>query len=69
MKQVQLKIEGMSCAHCVASVKRALAAVPGVSDTDVRIGAATLTVDPEHATIGALIDAVQDVGYEAREDN
>jgi len=67
MKKIELQIDGMSCDHCVASVKRALAAVPGVSNTDVRIGAATLTVDPEQATIGALIDAVQDAGYEARE--
>jgi copper chaperone len=67
MKRVELSIDGMSCDHCVASVKRALTAVPGVSDIDVRLGAATLTVDPDQAPIGALIDAVQDAGYEARE--
>lgn len=67
MKRVVLEIEGMSCAHCVASVKRALSSVPGVSETDVQIGSAKLTVDPEQAAIGALIDAVQDAGYEARE--
>ncbi|WP_293181140.1 cation transporter [Oceanithermus sp.] len=30
--ETRLKIEGMSCGHCVAAVHRALAAVPGVEE-------------------------------------
>ncbi len=30
--ETKLKIEGMSCGHCVAAVQRALAAVPGVEE-------------------------------------
>ena len=67
MKEVQLAIDGMSCSHCVASVRKALAAVPGVHVKDVQVGTAQLHIDPESVTVGSLIDAVQDVGYEARE--
>ncbi len=67
MRKVELEIEGMSCDHCVATVRRALTGVPGVSVADVSIGAATLTMDPAEVTVGLLIDAVQDAGYEARE--
>ena len=66
MEPLKLEIEGMSCAHCLASVRQALASVPGVTVSDVRIGHATVLVDPARATVGALIDAVQDAGYEAR---
>jgi copper chaperone CopZ len=67
MNELRLDIEGMSCDHCLASVRKALASVPGVSVSDVRLGQATVLVDPAQADVGALIDAVQDAGYEARE--
>jgi copper chaperone CopZ len=67
MKQIRLEIEGMSCGHCVASVRSALAGLAGVQVADVRIGEATVTLDPAQASVGELIDAVQDAGYEARE--
>lgn len=67
MKQIRLEIEGMSCGHCVAAVRTALTGLAGVQEADVRIGEATVTLDPAQASIAALIDAVQDAGYEARE--
>lgn len=67
MKQIRLEIEGMSCGHCVASVRSALSGLAGVQVAEVRIGAATVTLDPTQASVAALIDAVQDAGYEARE--
>lgn len=67
MKELTLEIQGMSCAHCLASVRKALASVPGVTVRDVAIGSATLDLDPTVADIGTVIDAVQDAGYEASE--
>lgn len=67
MRQIRLEIEGMSCGHCVAAVRSALTGLAGVQEAEVRIGEATVTLDPAQASIGALIDAVQDAGYEARE--
>jgi copper chaperone len=61
----EFRIEGMSCGGCVASVRRALEAVPGVSVTDVRIGAATVESDGAPATISTIKAALDDAGYAA----
>lgn len=64
MQSVILSVDGMSCGHCVASVRRAVEAVPGVTVRDVRVGRAELGLD---ATVGpdAVIEAVRDAGYDA----
>ena len=63
METVSLAITGMTCGHCVAGVRRALTAVPGVQVQDVRIGAATVTADD--VPTAALVAAVEDAGYGA----
>lgn len=64
MNTTQLKIEGMSCQNCVAHVRKALEAVPGVTGVDVVLepGSATVTGD---ADLAALMAAVEEEGYEA----
>ncbi|BDU74179.1 CopZ family metallochaperone [Mesoterricola silvestris] len=62
---IQLKIEGMTCGHCVMSVKQALAAVPGVQgavDVDLASGRARVDGAPDPA---ALIAAVEEEGFSA----
>lgn len=67
MRELKLDIEGMSCAHCVASVRKALGSIAGVNVREVSIGNATVELDPAQADVATIIDAVQDAGYEARE--
>ena len=67
MKQMKLEVSGMSCGHCVHAVREALAAVPGVKVEDVTIGSATVAFDETKATVGDLVDAVSEAGYEASE--
>ena len=67
MEQLHLEIEGMSCGGCVAAVRAALSRVPGVRVDDVSIGKATIAIDRSRASVGSVIDAVQDAGYDARE--
>lgn len=64
MKEMTLKITGMSCQHCVNAVMEALKGVPGVTPTSVDIGAAKLTYDPEQATPEQIVDAVTEEGYQ-----
>ena len=64
---VTLEVRGMHCANCQQAVREALAAVPGAHVEAVDIGRATVLVDDEVAAVGALIDAVDDAGYEAVE--
>ena len=67
MKELKLEVSGMSCGHCVGAVREALAGVPGVKVDDVRIGSVSVTFDETKTTVGDLVDAVSDAGYEATE--
>jgi copper chaperone len=58
-----LKIEGMSCGHCVAAVDRALKALDGVEVEQVTIGSASLRYDPNTTSQSQITDAIQDEGY------
>lgn len=66
MKQVQLQVSGMSCAHCEWAVKEALSALPGVSEVQVSLetGAVTATIDPALAQEAQLKEAVEEAGYD-----
>jgi copper chaperone len=66
-KQVTLDVSGMSCGHCVHAVREALGAVPGVKVDEVRIGSASVSFDDAKTTVGDLVDAVYNAGYEANE--
>ena len=67
---VRLSIGGMSCAGCVASVEKALQAVPGVEQASVNFADHTASVKAaakKPVKTAALIKAVVDAGYEAAE--
>ncbi|MEX0602694.1 MAG: heavy-metal-associated domain-containing protein [Bacteroidota bacterium] len=63
MKIAELKIEGMSCGHCVMSVRKELGKLAGVVVNDVQIGSATLGIDETRITPGDLSKAVEEAGY------
>ncbi len=66
-EEVELAIEGMSCASCVGRVEQALAAVPGVTQASVNLatGRAHLRVVAGAVDMGQLADAVRSSGYDA----
>jgi copper chaperone CopZ len=55
-----LKIEGWTCASCEKDIRRALLAVPGVKQADVRyaLGGAVVTIEPNRVSQEQLIKAV-----------
>ncbi|KEF33939.1 ATPase [Deinococcus sp. RL] len=67
-KTLDLDIGGMTCAACVGRVERGLKKVDGVESAVVNLATerATVTFDPERTSPAALIQQVQDAGYEAR---
>ncbi len=65
MEGIELKIEGMSCEHCVARTEKALAAVTGVSEVEVRLEPGAATVTGENVSVQDLIDAVDQAGFTA----
>ncbi len=63
MAELNLKIDGMSCHHCVMRVKKAIDEVNGVKSSEVDVGSAKVVYD-EAVTNGEAIEkAVEGVGY------
>lgn len=63
MKTKELAISGMSCHHCVLSIRKALEAIPGVKVEEVRIGSARITYDETAVNDDTLGAAVTEAGY------
>ena len=61
--RLTVKIDGMSCHHCVRAVRTALTAVDGIEQADVGIGGAVIEHDGR-VTLEAVRDAVAVAGYE-----
>ncbi|HEY5720125.1 MAG TPA: cation transporter [Gammaproteobacteria bacterium] len=62
---IKLKVTGMTCGHCEAAVRKALAAVPGVTavvSVDRARGEAAVEGQADPA---ALVAAVVEEGYQA----
>ncbi|MCB0711777.1 MAG: heavy-metal-associated domain-containing protein [Ignavibacteriae bacterium] len=58
-----IKIEGMSCGGCVASVTNALKRA-GVENLEVEIGSATVEYEEGRMTHQQIIDAIEDAGFD-----
>ena len=63
MAELTLRIEGMSCQHCVASVQKALDAVEGVIAAEVAVGSAKVTYDESRTDRDTIAGAVHNAGY------
>lgn len=63
---VELGIEGMTCASCVARVERALRKQPGVGQANVNLATerATVAFEPGATTVDNLLGAIRKAGYE-----
>jgi Cu+-exporting ATPase len=63
---LRLRIDGMTCASCVARVEKALAAVPGVLEASVNLASESARVQAVAGlSTGLLLQAVQAAGYTA----
>lgn len=65
MSTIELKVKGMSCAHCEMRVRKALEAVEGVESVKVdhKAGKATVTLEPGAGVDRkTLVDAVNATG-------
>ncbi|MHC4718432.1 MAG: SO_0444 family Cu/Zn efflux transporter [Planctomycetota bacterium] len=65
-RHVTLRIDGMTCHHCAATVRQALQACSGVTDVHVNLGDGAARVAGEPLEEEALCAAVHALGYEAR---
>lgn len=58
----RVRVEGMSCQHCVRAVFTALTAVEGITRADVSIGAVEVEHDGD-VTVEKLREAIAVAGY------
>ena len=65
MQHLTLRIDGMSCGHCVARVEKALSKLDGVSVRRVAIGSAEIDYDPARINFAGIREAIDDAGYTA----
>ncbi|MHB1311168.1 MAG: heavy-metal-associated domain-containing protein [Gemmatimonadaceae bacterium] len=63
MTSLNLKIDGMTCGHCVMHVQKALRALDGVEVQQVQIGSAELQYDPTKRQLDDILGAIRDEGY------
>jgi P-type Cu+ transporter len=64
-KELQIGVQGMTCAACVARVERGLKKIDGVQTASVNLATenATVSYDPEKTTPQALLAKVVETGY------
>ena len=67
MQKTKLKINGMSCQHCVKTVTDALTELEGVqrAKVNLRKGEAIVHFDASRTTTVNLTEAITEAGFEA----
>ena len=66
MNHLNLKIDGMSCGHCVARVDKALSKLDGVNVQRVDVGSAEIYYDPARTPFERIREALDGAGYTAQ---
>ncbi|HEY6000415.1 MAG TPA: copper ion binding protein [bacterium] len=62
-----VKIEGMSCGHCVMRVEKGVTALVGVKKVKVDLAKkeGTFVFDPAKTTVEAIKAKINEIGYKA----
>jgi len=63
MKMQELKIEGMTCGHCIMHVKKELGKLQHVQVDDVQIGKAKVQYDDSKVSLMDFSRAIERAGY------
>lgn len=64
MQTVLLKVEGMSCGHCVNSVEGAVKSIGASGKVDLNAGSVTVEYDDSKVSLDAIKAAIEDQGYD-----
>jgi len=64
--QLEIKIEGMSCQHCVMAVKKEISKL-AIDDLDVKIGEAKVQFDEVKVKTSEIKEAIVSAGYIVKE--
>jgi copper chaperone len=64
MQTVTLKVEGMSCGHCVNSVEGVVKKLGASGKVDLSGGSVTVDFDESKVSLDAIKVAIEDQGYD-----
>ncbi|WP_404447239.1 copper chaperone CopZ [Sutcliffiella horikoshii] len=66
MEQVTLKVNGMSCGHCVKAVEGSVGELDGVNSVKVDLATGTVAVEfkSEQVTVDKIKETIDEEGYE-----
>lgn len=66
MAHDRIQIDGMSCSHCVMTVRKAIERIDGVRVHNVQVGAAELSFEGDDARLQEVLRSLEAEGYPAR---
>ncbi|MFF2483116.1 copper chaperone CopZ [Paenibacillus sp. NPDC058071] len=64
MATTTLKVQGMSCNHCVNSVEGALQKLGAVGKVNLSAGSVAVEFDESKVSLDAIKTAIEDQGYD-----
>jgi len=66
LEQVTLKVNGMSCGHCVKAVEGSVGELDGVNSVKVDLATGTVAVEykSEQVTVDKIKETIDEEGYE-----
>ena len=64
MSNVTLKVEGMSCGHCVSAVEKAVKGIGATGTVDFTNKTVAVQYDEASVSVEAIKEAIEDQGYD-----
>jgi len=66
MEKNSIKVEGMSCDHCVKAITKAVGAMPGISaiTVDLKAGVVNVEHDTMESPLEKIILEIEEQGYD-----
>lgn len=63
MSEYSYRVEGMTCAHCVAAVTEHVSHIPGADEVEVDLESGSLAIRGEGVDAAEVKAAVEEAGY------
>jgi len=64
MQNITLKVEGMSCGHCVNSVEGAVGKLGATAKVNLASHSVDISFDESKINLAAIKDAIEEQGYD-----
>lgn len=64
MQTISLKVEGMSCGHCVNSVEGAVKKLGASGKVNLDVGSVTIDFDESKVSLDVIKEAIEEQGYD-----